>query len=71
MITGQPDLSQAAWRKGSRSAGTGQNCVEVAINLPGIVGIRDSKDPDGPKLVTSPAAWRAFQADLRERYQQL
>lgn len=65
MTTGQPDISQAAWRKSSRSAGTGQNCVEVATNLPGIVAIRDSKDQDGPRLIVSPATWRAFVADLR------
>ena len=41
------DMSRAVWRKSARSSGTGQNCVEVAANLPGIVAIRDSKDPDG------------------------
>lgn len=65
MSTAQPDLSYASWRKSSRSSGTGQNCVEVATNLSGIVAIRDSKDPDGPNLVASPAAWRAFLTALR------
>lgn len=48
-----PDLSTATWRKSSRSQGGGQNCVEVAF-IPGFVAIRDSKDPDGPALITSP-----------------
>lgn len=46
------DLSKATWRKSSRSSPNGGNCVEVA-DLPSGVGVRDSKDPDGPKLVVS------------------
>ena len=60
-----PDLSRAAWRKSALSGGTGGNCVEVARNLPGIVAVRDSKDPDGPKLIFSPGEWRAFAAGIR------
>lgn len=58
------DLSRAAWRKSSRSNGQGGQCVEVAANLPGIVAVRDSKNPHGPKLIFSPAEWRAFLADV-------
>jgi hypothetical protein len=54
------DLTGAVWRKSSRSNGTGGNCVEVAGNLPGVVAVRDSKDPAGPALTFGPAAWRAF-----------
>ncbi|MGW2621896.1 DUF397 domain-containing protein [Micromonospora taraxaci] len=54
------DLTGAHWRTSSRS-GNGE-CVEVADNLPGVVGVRDSKDPSGPVLVFAPAAWRAFVA---------
>lgn len=54
------DLSAAVWRKSSRSGGNGGQCVEVATNLPGMVAVRDSKDPDGPKLTFTPAEWRAF-----------
>jgi len=35
-------------------------CVEVARNLPGVVAVRDSKDPDGPSLVVRAGEWRAF-----------
>ena len=55
-----PDLSRAQWRKSTRSSSEGQNCVEVAANLPGIVAVRDSKDPDGPKLIFTRAEWVAF-----------
>ncbi|WP_279627512.1 DUF397 domain-containing protein [Micromonospora chersina] len=54
------DLSRAAWRKASRSNANGGACVEVADNLPGVVAVRDSKDPSGPVLTFDPASWRAF-----------
>ena len=53
------DLSRAEWRKSSYSGQDG-NCVEVARNLPGLVAVRDSKEPDGATLVISQAAWRVF-----------
>jgi hypothetical protein len=61
-----PDLSRAVWRKSARSGGTGGNCVEVAGNLPGIVAVRDSKDPDGPALIFTPDEWRAFSTGIRD-----
>ncbi|MGW4467684.1 DUF397 domain-containing protein [Micromonospora sp. NBC_01796] len=54
------DLTGAIWRKSTRSSNGGSTCVEVAKNLPGVVGVRDSKDPAGPALAFGPAAWRAF-----------
>ncbi|MGC5051977.1 DUF397 domain-containing protein [Micromonospora sp. DT48] len=54
------DLTGAHWRKSTRSSSNGGACVEVADNLPGVIGVRDSKDPTGPALAFSPAAWRAF-----------
>jgi hypothetical protein len=53
-------LTNAEWRTSSYSGGNGGNCVEVARNLPGVVAVRDSKDPAGPVLVFPAAAWRAF-----------
>ncbi|MDH6463302.1 hypothetical protein M2302_003490 [Micromonospora sp. A200] len=52
------DLTGATWRKSTRSA-QGE-CVEVADNLSGVVGVRDSKDPAGPVLTFDPQTWRAF-----------
>jgi hypothetical protein len=54
------DASRAIWHKSTRSNGQGGNCVEVADNLPDVVGVRDSKDPSGPVLVFGRATWRAF-----------
>ncbi|MGD0604059.1 MAG: DUF397 domain-containing protein [Streptosporangiaceae bacterium] len=51
------DLSGAVWRKSARSSPEGQNCVEVALNLPGFVAVRDSKHPDGPTFALSRRQW--------------
>ncbi|BCJ61239.1 DUF397 domain-containing protein [Micromonospora endophytica] len=61
------DLTGAVWRKSIRSSSNGGDCVEVADNLPGVVGVRDSKDPTGPALTFTPAAWRLFVAQLAGR----
>ena len=54
------DLTRAEWRKSTKSGSNGGACVEVARNLPGIVAVRDSKDPQGPVLSVSPEAWQTF-----------
>jgi len=59
------DLSRADWRKASYSSTNGGNCVEIAGNLPGIVAVRDSKDPGGPVLGFGPAEWAAFISGVR------
>ncbi len=53
------DLSDAVWRKSSRSGPWTDNCVEVAFVGDAIV-VRDSKDVDGPVLVFTPSEWDAF-----------
>ncbi|WP_431892584.1 DUF397 domain-containing protein [Micromonospora haikouensis] len=59
------DLSGARWRKSTRSAGNGGECVEVADNLAGIVAVRDSKDPHGPALTFPATAWATFVGAIR------
>ena len=60
------DLNRADWRKSSYSGTNGGSCVEVARNLPGVVAVRDSKDPHGPALIFTPADWAAFTARLKD-----
>ncbi|MFG2746958.1 DUF397 domain-containing protein [Streptomyces chartreusis] len=60
-----PDLSAAAWRKSSYSAGGDNNCVEVSDDHPGIVPVRDSKRPDGSALIFSASSWSAFMAGVK------
>ncbi|GAA2274868.1 MULTISPECIES: DUF397 domain-containing protein [Kitasatospora] len=47
------------WRKSSYSGGNGA-CVEIAVPSGATVAVRDSKDPQGPQLHFSRAAWAAF-----------
>jgi hypothetical protein len=57
-------ICAAEWQKSTRSDDTGGQCVEVA-DLAAGVAVRDSKDPDGPKLIFGPAAWRAFTSQVK------
>ncbi|MGQ4344098.1 DUF397 domain-containing protein [Streptomyces sp. SAS_275] len=50
---------ESAWYKSSYSDGTGNNCIETAA-LPLSVGVRDSKDKQGPALVFPRGTWGAF-----------
>ncbi|MGW4897831.1 DUF397 domain-containing protein [Kitasatospora sp. NPDC004240] len=59
------DLSGIAWRKSSYSTNGGE-CVEVAPDLlPGLLPVRDSKDPEGPALVFPVTAWASFVSAIR------
>ncbi len=49
----------AVWRKSSYSSSNGGTCVEVA-STETAVAVRDSKDPDGPRLAFPAGQWRAF-----------
>lgn len=59
------DLTPAVWRKSSYSSANGGQCVEIASNLPDTVAVRDSKNPDGPKLAFTPDEWLAFTAGIK------
>ncbi|RBQ17294.1 DUF397 domain-containing protein [Spongiactinospora rosea] len=54
------DLADIVWRKSSHSGSGGGDCLEVADGVPGVVGVRDSKDSTGPALCFSPDEWRVF-----------
>lgn len=58
----QPNFTGAIWRK-STASGDGMSCVEV-VQTDGWIGVRDSKDMDGPILVISERGWQAFLAGV-------
>ncbi|WUR54225.1 DUF397 domain-containing protein [Actinomadura citrea] len=59
-------MDTVTWRKARRSNDQGGECVEVA-NLSQSVGVRDSKDPGGPKLTLTPTAFRALLKHLKQQ----
>ncbi|MFE6972181.1 DUF397 domain-containing protein [Streptomyces sp. NPDC057682] len=58
-------MTDFRFTKSSYSEPNGE-CVEVARNVLATVAVRDSKRTDGPVLVVAPAAWDAFQAEIRQ-----
>ncbi len=56
------DFSKAKWFKSNKSAAG--ECVEVAF-VGGLIGVRDSKDAKGTKLVFTKAEWVAFVAGAK------
>lgn len=62
-----PELSTARWRKSSYSNANGGSCVEVADDFPGLVPVRDSKNPHSPALLIPAAAWTTFVDSLKNQ----
>jgi hypothetical protein len=48
------------WGKTSYSGGNGGGCVEVASTGKARLAVRDSKNPNGPKLTFAPSVWESF-----------
>jgi hypothetical protein len=59
---GAPEPVDQRWRTSSRSGG--ENCVEASFGE-ARAGVRDSKNPGGPLIATSPAAFSSFIHTLR------
>lgn len=57
------ELTDADWRESSRG-GADDMCVEAGTNLPGLVGVPDSRGPVGPVLTFAPYARRVPVAAL-------
>jgi hypothetical protein len=58
-----PDLSGAKWRSSTHSGGNNE-CVEIAVGIPALIPVRDSKRPAGPVIAFAPRTWRAFISHL-------
>jgi hypothetical protein len=56
--------SGSIWTKSSVSYANG-NCVEVSDQPGGSVGVRSSRDREGPVLRFSPQEWQAFLCGVR------
>lgn len=56
------DLTNARWRKSSYSGGDGgEDCLEIADEVPGVIPVRDSKlASDSPVLLVPAHAWDRF-----------
>ncbi|HUC56550.1 MAG TPA: DUF397 domain-containing protein [Streptosporangiaceae bacterium] len=74
---GRNCVEVGVWHKASYSGGNGGGCVEVTVthetaSAPHKAGedllylLRDSKDPDGPKLAFTTAEWDAFIAGVKD-----
>jgi hypothetical protein len=50
---------ETAWFKSSYS-NNGGDCVEVSASIPGVVPVRDSKDPAGPALTFPAEGFASF-----------
>jgi hypothetical protein len=48
------------WFKAAASNDNGTGCVEVNLGEPGMVGLRDSKHPQGGAFAFGAAEWRTF-----------
>jgi len=55
---------EVQWMKSSLSY-SNSNCVEVAQLPSTTIGVRDSKDPEGPVLMFTPDEWHAFLGGVR------
>jgi hypothetical protein len=58
------DVTGAVWRKSSYSGDNGGTCVEVAAAGPA-VAVRDSQDPEGPRLAFAADTWQAFAEQVK------
>ncbi|MFB4312060.1 DUF397 domain-containing protein [Actinomadura sp. GTD37] len=58
------ELSGKLWRKASKSHEEGDACVEITDSLD-VVAMRDSRDPDGPKIAMSRHEFRQFTEVLK------
>ncbi|MEW1654457.1 MULTISPECIES: DUF397 domain-containing protein [unclassified Streptomyces] len=57
----QPN-SAFSWTKSSYSGANA--CVEIAVPTTAAIAVRDSKDPEGPRLTFANSSWSSFVGDV-------
>ncbi|MBT2213445.1 DUF397 domain-containing protein [Actinomadura sp. NEAU-AAG7] len=57
-------MKNLKWRKSSYTGANGGDCVELA-DFDQSIAVRDSKDPDGPKLTIARRDWAAVLKDVK------
>ena len=55
-------IERVGLTQSSYTGPNGGDCVEVNQQLSDVVGVRDSKQPDGGALVVDRSCWRSFLA---------
>ncbi|WP_067825284.1 DUF397 domain-containing protein [Actinomadura kijaniata] len=59
------DKQPIRWRKSSHSDHQGGDCVEVA-EVAAAIAVRDSRDPNGPKLILGADDWRVLGRRIKD-----
>ena len=65
MTTAAACVEVGVWQKASHSGDNGGECVEVASTAEALIAVRDSKNPNGPKLAFTPSGWQPFIQHMR------
>lgn len=59
-------MNEFRFAKSSHSGPYGSgSCVEVALNVPGVRALRDSKHPNGPYLEVTPHTFAEFLSTVK------
>nr|WSZ96183.1 DUF397 domain-containing protein [Streptomyces sp. NBC_00857] len=66
MVTAPQSADALVWFKSSYSGGNTTECLEAAPLADG-TAVRDSKDPQGPRLAFAREAWTGFVSALRRQ----
>lgn len=53
------------WRKSSRSQGGQGECVEISTDVANASLVRDSRDPEGPRLVLTRAEFASLLNNIK------
>ena len=63
-MVGVDVITDGGMTAGDAELSNGGACVEVGLS-PQLVAVRDSKDPDGPRLAFSAGAWDTFIGQIK------